>query len=131
MMDIRKSMFQQPHERIRSVIELSKTIGQSKDAKEWDLQFEIEPDRIEAKILPRPSIIDPYGPASKSLEDTRVLNSIVHEPINFKKWAIFCVDKDVENGKYLQDKFYALSSSKGLEIEVEYADIIKIPSYKV
>jgi hypothetical protein len=36
-------------------------IGKSKEAKEWDLEFEAEPDRIEAKILQKPSIIDPYA----------------------------------------------------------------------
>jgi len=104
MVDIRKSLFQQPHERITSIIELSKLIGKSKEAKEWDLEFNLEPDRIEAKILSKPSIIDPYTTATpplKSLEDTSILRSIVHEPINFKKWAIFCTEKDAENAKYL------------------------------
>lgn len=104
-MDIRKSMFQQPHERIQSIIELAKEIGKSKEAREWDLTFEAEPDRIEARILSKPSIIDPYSAAQasgiKSLDDTSILRSIVHEPIAFKKWAIFCVDKDAENAKYL------------------------------
>jgi hypothetical protein len=110
---------------------LSKLIGKSKEAKEWDLEFNLEPDRIEAKILSKPSIIDPYttaAPPLKSLEDTSILRSIVHEPINFKKWAIFCIDKDAENAKYLQDKFYGISQSRGLQIEVEFADIVKLHS---
>jgi len=127
MLDIRKSMFQQPHERIQSIIGLNKMISESKQAKEWDLEFNVQPDEIEAKILKRPQILDPYGGEyAKSLEDTRVLSSAIHEPVNFKKWAIFCLEQDAENGKYLQDKFYSMSQAKGLNIAVEFSDMVKL-----
>lgn len=32
-------------------------IADSKEVKEWDLQINLEPDNIEAKILKRPGII--------------------------------------------------------------------------
>ena len=49
--------------------------------------------------------------------------------MHFKKWAIFCLDKDYENGQYLQEKFYNLSKNKSLKIEVEYGDIISLKNY--
>lgn len=81
MADIRQSLFQSPNERIQSIQGLSKTISNSKEAKEWDLQISFEPDQIEAKILKRPNIVDPYdltSKAGKSLNDTSVLRTIVH-----------------------------------------------------
>jgi hypothetical protein len=50
----------------------------------------------------------------------------VTQPVNFKKWAMFCLEKDIENGKYLQDKFYSLSESYGLNIFVDYGDIVSL-----
>ena len=46
--------------------------------------------------------------------------------MNFQKWAIFCLEKDIENGKYLQDKFYSLSEQYGLNIFVDYGDIVSL-----
>ena len=109
MANIRQSLFQQPEERITSIKKLNKTICESKEVKEWDLDLSIEPDEIGGKILERPSILDPHHEHSKKLDDSRILNQLVHLPINFQKWAIFCLDRDIENGKYLQDKFYNLS----------------------
>ena len=34
-------------------------ISESKEVKEWDLDLNIEPDRIEANILKRPEIYQP------------------------------------------------------------------------
>lgn len=48
------------------------------------------------------------------------------QPVNFQKWAIFCLEKDIENGKYLQDKFYSLSEQYGLNIFVDYGDIVSL-----
>ncbi|MFN6287594.1 MAG: hypothetical protein ACK4YJ_09230 [Bacteroidota bacterium] len=48
------------------------------------------------------------------------------QPVNFKKWAMFCLEKDIENGKYLQDKFYSLSEQYGLNIFVDYGDIVSL-----
>lgn len=45
----------------------------------------------------------------------------------FEKFAIFCLEKDVQNAHYINDKFYDLSSQKGLDIKVEYADICPVP----
>jgi hypothetical protein len=58
------------------------------------------------------------------LEDVSVLRNIVAQPINFKKWAVFCLDSDKANGQYLQDKFYNLSQQRGLDIQVEFGDFI-------
>ena len=52
---------------------------------------------------------------------------MVHEPRAFEKFAIICLEKDVANAHYINDKFYYLSQQKGLEIQVEYADICPVP----
>ena len=39
---------------------------------------------------------------------------------------MFCLEKDIENGKYLQDKFYSLSEQYGLNIFVDYGDIVSL-----
>jgi hypothetical protein len=46
--------------------------------------------------------------------------------VSFKKWAIFCLDRDKENCKYLQDKFYDLSIQNHLGVYVEYGDMVTI-----
>lgn len=56
MADIRQSLFQKPHERIRSIKELNKMISDSKEVKEWNLNINLEPDTIEARVLKRPQI---------------------------------------------------------------------------
>ena len=66
------------------------------------------------------------APQQQTLDDTNILRQIVVQPINFKKWAIFCLEKDIENGKYLQDKFYSLSEQYGLNIFVDYGDIVSL-----
>jgi|SanBayMetagenome_1026888.scaffolds.fasta_scaffold07949_4 hypothetical protein len=106
-------------------------IADSKEVKEWELSINLQPDEIEAKVLKRPSIF-PVGaeagsPGSQQvLDDTNILRQIVCQPVNFQKWAIFCLEKDIENGKYLQDKFYSLSESFGLNIFVDYGDIVSL-----
>ena len=60
------------------------------------------------------------------MDDTNILRSMVVQPINFKKWAIFCLESDIENGKYLQDKFFSLSEQNGLNIFVDYGDIVSL-----
>jgi hypothetical protein len=52
---------------------------------------------------------------------------MVHEPKNFEKFAIFCLEKDVNNAHYINDKFFDLSNQKGLDIKIEYADICPVP----
>lgn len=52
---------------------------------------------------------------------------MVHEPRNFERFAIFCLERDVGNANYINDKFYDLSAQKGLGIHVEFADICPIP----
>jgi len=59
MADIRQSLFQKPHERIRSIKELNRMISDSKEVKEWNLDINLEPDTIEAKVLKRPQIFQP------------------------------------------------------------------------
>jgi hypothetical protein len=108
-------------------------IADSKEVKEWDLSINLSPDEIEAKVLKRPAILaanqasgTPGTPQTQSLDDTNILRQIVCQPVNFQKWAIFCLEKDIENGKYLQDKFYSLSESFGLNIFVDYGDIVSL-----
>lgn len=90
-------------------------IAGSKEVKEWNLQINLEPDYIEAKILKKPGILVDVKAGNslltkpRTLDDNRILTQIVQQPVNFNKWAIFCLEKDVENAKYLQDKFYSLS----------------------
>ena len=52
---------------------------------------------------------------------------MVHEPKAFERFAIICLEKDVQNAHYINDKFYNLSMQKGLDIRVEYADICPVP----
>ncbi len=139
MADIRQSLFQRPEDRIKSISNLNRMIADSKEVKEWELQINLEPDEIEAKVLKRPGILmfpnpnpqalpPPGGfqPTGQTLDDTNILRQIVCQPVNFQKWAIFCLEKDIENGKYLQDKFYSLSESYGLNIFVDYGDIVSL-----
>lgn len=102
MADIRQSLFQRPHERIKSIKDLNRTISQSKEVQDWNLEISFEPDTIEAKVLKRPQIYQTISTAqpdtnglkpvgTKSLDDTKILGTIVHQPIDFKKWAIFCL----------------------------------------
>ncbi len=62
MADIRQSLFQQPSDRIKSITQLNKMIADSKEVKDWDLQINLEPDQIEAKVLQRPGILMFNGP---------------------------------------------------------------------
>ena len=59
MADIRQSLFQKPPERIRSIKALNRMISDSKEVKEWNLQINLEPDTIEARVLKRPQIYQP------------------------------------------------------------------------
>ena len=56
MADIRQSLFQKPPERIRSIKALNRMISDSKEVKEWNLEINLEPDTIEARVLKRPQI---------------------------------------------------------------------------
>ena len=136
MADIRQSLFQKPEDRIKSISQVNKMIADSKEVKEWELMINLQPDEIEAKVLKRPSILPigalpgsqnlPGAPVQQVLDDTNILRQIVCQPVNFQKWAIFCLEKDIENGKYLQDKFYSLSEQYGLNIFVDYGDIVSL-----
>ena len=57
MADIRQSLFQKPEDRIKSISNLNRMIADSKEVKEWELQINLEPDEIEAKVLKRPGIL--------------------------------------------------------------------------
>jgi len=54
MSEIRQSLFQKPPERISSIKDLNKLIANSKEVKDWNLDINLEPDTIEAKVLKRP-----------------------------------------------------------------------------
>lgn len=145
MAAMRQSLFQKPHDRIRSICELNEMIANSKDVQQWGLEISLTPDTIEAKVLERPKIYESpnfaaqtarsnQGPGgmkgdgknSRVLDNSNYLNTMVHEPKMFERFAIFCLEKDVGNAHYINDKFYDLSTSKGLDIQVEYADICPV-----
>lgn len=56
MADIRQSLFQKPPERIKSIKDLNVMIAGSKEVQEWNLDINLEPDTIEARVLKRPQI---------------------------------------------------------------------------
>lgn len=114
-------------------------IANSKDVQQWGLEISLTPDTIEAKVLDRPKIYESPnfnaqtsrggvppgtppqgkqtdGKSSRILDNSNYLNTMVHEPKMFERFAIFCLEKDVGNAHYINDKFYELSSSKGLDI---------------
>jgi hypothetical protein len=84
------------------MIGLNKMIAGSKEIKEWDLEIKVQPDTCEAKVCERPSIKNPKDQSGTlKLDDTRVLAQAVTQPINFKKWVIFCTENDKANGTYV------------------------------
>jgi hypothetical protein len=91
------------------------------------MQINLDPDEIEGKVLTKPNVYNAYGEVVPA--DVNILRTIVTEPVAFKRWAIFCLEYDTENAKYLQDKFYGLSESKHLGIYVEYCDVITLQKY--
>ena len=58
MAAMRQSLFQKPHDRIRSICELNEMIAKSNDVKQWGLDIQLQPDTIEAKVLERPKIFE-------------------------------------------------------------------------
>lgn len=61
MADIRQSLFQKPPERITSIKDLNNLIANSKEVKDWNLDINLEPDTIEARVLKRPQIYQPFS----------------------------------------------------------------------
>jgi hypothetical protein len=55
---MRQSLFQKPHDRIRSICELNQMIAQSKEVQQWGLDIQLTPDTIEAKVLEKPKIFE-------------------------------------------------------------------------
>ena len=55
---MRQSLFQKPHDRIRSICELNTMIAQSNEVKQWGLDICLTPDTIEAKVLDKPRIYE-------------------------------------------------------------------------
>ena len=149
MTAMRQSLFQKPHDRIRSICELNQMISESKEVQQWGLDIALQPDTIEAKVLERPKIFESPnfaaqtsrggqfpgqqtpnkmtdGNTSRILDNSNYLNTMVHEPKNFERFAIFCLERDVGNANYINDKFYDLSTQKGLGIQVEFAHICPV-----
>ena len=58
MAAMRQSLFQKPHDRIRSICELNEMIATSKEVQQWGLEISLQPDTIEAKVLDRPKIFE-------------------------------------------------------------------------
>jgi len=125
MAKLRTALFQRPHERINSIKHINGLIAKSKEMTDWNIGVTLEPDEIEGKVLPRPSIKNNNGPP-KSLEDIQILGKVITEPREFSHWAIFCIRKDVENAKYIQDKFYELSEQQNLGVFVDYGTIMTL-----
>lgn len=50
------------------------------------------------------------GSVSRILDNSNYLNTMVHEPQMFERFAIFCLERDVGNAHYINDKFYDLST---------------------
>lgn len=44
-----------------------------------------------------------------ALSNSRTLEQLVHEPKAFERFAIFCLESDIESAKYINDKFYEIS----------------------
>jgi len=128
MAELRQSLFQQPDQRIDSIKMINQKISESKELLDWKIDLRLDPDQLEANILKRPEIYDPQSKEDRgrSMEDTNVLRSVVHQPIHFSKWGIFCLDRDVEHAKYIQEKFYGICEQRGLKIYVDYGDIIHL-----
>lgn len=66
------------------------------------------------------------GSITRVLDNSNYLNTMVHEPKTFERFAIFCLERDVGNANYINDKFYDLSTQKGLGIQVEFAHICPV-----
>ena len=66
---------------------------------------------------------------TRPLENSNCLNSMVHEPQALENFAIFCLQRDEQNARYINEKFYDMSIKKGLDIFVEYADICLIQDW--
>jgi hypothetical protein len=58
MTAMRQSLFQKPHDRIKSICELNEMISTSKEVQQWGLDIALQPDTIEAKVLERPKIFE-------------------------------------------------------------------------
>lgn len=95
-------------------------IAQSEEVKQWGLDIQLNPDTIEAKVLEKPQIFETpnftqqtargnqynqqqptpprtptNAPISRTLDNSNCLNSMVHEPKAFERFAIICLEKDV------------------------------------
>ena len=55
---MRQSLFQKPHDRIKSIQTLNEMISKSQDVKNWGLDIQLTPDTIEAKVLEKPKIFE-------------------------------------------------------------------------
>jgi hypothetical protein len=94
MSEIKKSIFLNPAQKIEKITQVCSMIAKSTIARDWDLNLSVEPDVITAKILSRPTIVNPAGQTPISLEENhkKTLGGIVHQPLFFKKWVVFCIE---------------------------------------
>jgi hypothetical protein len=136
--NMRQSLFQKPQDRIQSIQSLNKMIAESDEVKSWGLDIQLNPDTIQAKVLEKPKIFetpnfaeqtqrgghfnqyqggaagsqgrkDPDATSTRTLDNSNCLNQMVHEPKAFERFAIICLEKDVNNAHFINDKFYSLS----------------------
>lgn len=113
-------------------------IAESDEVKSWGLDIQLNPDTIQAKVLEKPKIFetpnfaeqtqrgghfnqyqggaagsqgrkDPDATSTRTLDNSNCLNQMVHEPKAFERFAIICLEKDVNNAHFINDKFYSLS----------------------
>ena len=101
MLDIRKKIFQEPRDRIQSMQQLSEKINQHKDMQDWNLQLQTTPDEIDTTVLDKP-VINSAVLSHSSYAEQAILAKIVEEPVDLDKWAVFCLERDVEAAQYIQ-----------------------------
>lgn len=91
MNEIRRSVFKTPNQRIDSMVSLNKKIANAEVVKEWDLKMSLTPEEVNGKVCDRPFIQNPKGTGNPiQLSDSRVLQTVIAESRNLKKWVIFC-----------------------------------------
>lgn len=100
MAEIRMSLYQKPNERIKSIMDINDMISKSKELEKWNIDLKLNPDQLDAKVLKLPTIYDPLSKNERTV-DQQLLGSLVHEPMGFMKWGIFCLNKDLDMAKHI------------------------------
>eukprot|EP00347_Sterkiella_histriomuscorum_P022852 403336910 len=123
LIELRQKIFQEPHEKVQNLQYLSRKLSMSKELKDWNLELSVGSDQIDAQILKKPQVYSTIV-NKQQFAETNVLRTIVHQPIDLEKWAIFCMEKDVQSAQNIQEKFHQLSRDNNLNIFVDFGDIV-------